>query len=88
MSLEPDASCLPSGEKATAETQLEWPSRVCNVAPIAASQIRTVMSLEPDASCLPSGEKATAKTHPEWPSRVCNVAPIAASQIRDGVDPT
>ncbi|SLM35808.1 hypothetical protein LPUS_05177 [Lasallia pustulata] len=57
-------------------------SKVCSVAPVAASQIRTVLSPEPDASCLPSGEKATAKIGPEWPSRVCSVAPVAASQIR------
>jgi hypothetical protein len=51
--------CLPSGEKATDETELEWPSSLCCKAPVAASQSRTVLSLEPDTTCLPSGEKAT-----------------------------
>lgn len=30
LSLEPEASSRPSGEKATDATQLEWPSRACN----------------------------------------------------------
>jgi hypothetical protein len=57
--LRPDASCLPSGEKATAMTELAWPSSVCRAAPVAASHSLTVLSCDADASCLPSGEKAT-----------------------------
>src|SRR5436190_22142901 len=30
LSYETDASCLPSGEKATAHTEAEWSSSVCN----------------------------------------------------------
>ena len=74
LSPEADASCLPSGEKVTAQTEPEWPSSVCSSAPVAASQSRTVLSPEADASCLPSGEKATAQTESEWPSSVCNKA--------------
>jgi hypothetical protein len=65
---------LPSGEKATALTQLEWPSSVCNADPEPASHSLTVLSSNADASSLPSGEKATALTQFEWPSSVCSKA--------------
>ena len=32
LSYEPDASCLPSREKATDATLLKWPARTCSVA--------------------------------------------------------
>ena len=70
LSSDADATSLPSGEKATALTELEWPSSVCSAAPVAASQSLTVSSSDADATSLPSGEKATALTQPEWPSSV------------------
>jgi hypothetical protein len=79
LSSETDASCLPSGEKVTAFTEYEWPSSVCNIAPVTASHSLIVLSSEADANCLPSGEKATAFTESEWPSSVCNIAPVTAS---------
>ena len=33
MSSDAEASCLPSGEKATAWTESEWPSSTCNAPP-------------------------------------------------------
>ena len=39
-----DATSLPSGEKATALTEPEWPSSVCSGEPVLASQSRTVSS--------------------------------------------
>src|SRR5277367_2600266 len=74
LSLYADASVLPSGEKATAMTELEWPSSVCSTAPDPASHSLTVLSYDADASVLPSGEKATALTQAEWPSSVCSTA--------------
>jgi hypothetical protein len=84
LSSEPDATSLPSGEKATELTGPEWPSSGPPYgAPVAASQSRTVLSIEPDATSLPSGEKATDLTQSEWPSSglPCG-APVAASQSR------
>jgi hypothetical protein len=62
LSPEADASILPSGEKATALTLLEWPFSLCCIAPDSASHNLTVSSYEADASVLPSGEKAMALT--------------------------
>jgi hypothetical protein len=53
---------MPSGEKATALTESEWPSRVCSKEPVVASQSLTVLSADADATSLPSGEKTTALT--------------------------
>ena len=69
-----------SSENAKVET--EQFSSVCKVAPVAASQSRTVSSLEADATSAPSGEKATALMEPVWPWSVCVAAPVAASQNR------
>jgi hypothetical protein len=44
-----DASCLPSGEKATALTEDEWPLSVCSAAPVAASHSLTVLFSDTDA---------------------------------------
>ncbi|KAF2818069.1 hypothetical protein CC86DRAFT_337613, partial [Ophiobolus disseminans] len=54
-----DATSCPSGEKATALTQEEWPSSVLRQVPVAASHSRTVLSSDADATSCPSGEKAT-----------------------------
>jgi hypothetical protein len=75
LSPEADASSLPSGENATAETQSEWPLSVCRAAPDRPSHSLTVLSSEADDSSLPSGENATAVTQPEWPLSVCRAAP-------------
>jgi hypothetical protein len=79
LSLDADASSLPSGEKATAVTQSEWPSSVCSTAPDPASHSLTALSRDADASSLLSGEKATALIQLEWPSSVCSTAPEPAS---------
>jgi len=41
-----DATCLPSGENATALTRPEWPSRVCSGAPNADRHSKTQLDLE------------------------------------------
>jgi hypothetical protein len=60
-----DASVLPSGKKATAWTEPEWPFSICSTAPDLASYSLTVLSPDPDTSVLPSGKKATAWTERE-----------------------
>lgn len=55
-----EASCRPSGEKATARTSLECPSRLLISFRVAASQSRTVLSTPAVAMVLPSGLQATA----------------------------
>jgi hypothetical protein len=60
LSLDPDTISLPSSEKTTELTSLEWPSNVCYSAPVVVSQSRTVLSLELDTiTSLLSNEKAT-----------------------------
>ena len=71
MSLEPDASVAPSGEKATLLFKPPVsPLSVATVAREATLQRRTVLSSEPDASVAPSGEKATLYTTSAWPLSV------------------
>src|SRR2546429_9409435 len=82
LSYDADATSLPSGENATAQTALEWPSSVCSGAPVADSQILTVLSSDADATSLPSGENATAMTQSEWPSSVCSGAPHVICRFR------
>ena len=77
-----DATSWPSGEKATALTDPEWPSSMLWQDPVPASQSRTVLSTDADATSWPSGEKATALTDPEWPSSVLRQDPVPASQSR------
>src|ERR1700735_1089344 len=77
LSLDADATSLPSGESATALTQSEWPSSVAHAAPVAESQSLTVLSLDADATSLPSGENATALTLAEWSLSVARAAPVA-----------
>ncbi|KAL2818346.1 hypothetical protein BJX63DRAFT_384047 [Aspergillus granulosus] len=59
LSSEPEASCLPSGEKVTDITQSEWPSRVWCSSPVEGSQSLMVLSPELEASCLLSSKKVT-----------------------------
>ena len=59
LSDDPDATTLPSGEKATDQTAFEWPLSVCSAVPVTASQSLTVSLYDPDATTLLSGEKAT-----------------------------
>ena len=82
LSYDADATSWPSGEKATALTQSEWPSSVLRQDPVPASQSRTVLSNDADATSWPSGEKATALTQFEWPSSVLRQDPVPASQSR------
>src|SRR5262249_59316489 len=56
-------------------------SRVATHAPVAGSQILTVLSSDADASRCPSGAQATELTQLLWPSRVATHAPVAGSQI-------
>lgn len=44
LSLDADATSLPSGENATTWTQFEWPCSVWHAAPVAESQTLTVLS--------------------------------------------
>jgi hypothetical protein len=48
---------LPSSEKATTLTKLEWPSSVCSTTPDLASHSLTVLSSDADARALLSGER-------------------------------
>ena len=86
LSSEPEATSLPSGEKATLLTQLLWPSSVRRAAPVAASQSRTVLSAEPEATSLPSGEKATLLTLRLWPSSVRRAASVAVLLVNESND--
>src|SRR5262249_12513055 len=56
----PEASILPSGEKATESTGFSCPWSRCSSLPPATAQILTVLSSPPaEAKVLPSGENAT-----------------------------
>src|SRR5919112_1714810 len=55
LSTEPVASSWPSGENATAVTQLVGPVRVLRWSPLVGFHSRTVLSFEPVASSWPSG---------------------------------
>ncbi|KAK4073268.1 hypothetical protein Purlil1_13123 [Purpureocillium lilacinum] len=82
LSLDSVTTTFPSGEKATARTQPEWPRRTLRSVPVDASQSRDVQSDDPVASTFPSGEKATARTQPEWPRKTVRSVPEVASQSR------
>ena len=56
---QPDATVLPSGEKATDNTEFECPVKVPLIFIVSASHTFTVASKLPDTIVLPSGEKAT-----------------------------
>ena len=56
----PDASSLPSGEKARPEIQSVWPLNSSAASRVSRFQTRTMESVPPVASHLPSVEKATA----------------------------
>jgi len=61
-SSDPEASTLPSGEKATEMTGALCPSRVKMHFPLSTSQSFIVSSWEPEARRSPIGEKATEFT--------------------------
>ena len=75
LSLEADASVLPSGgEKAIASIPMSWPISfylvpLAAIGPIAQNCI--VPFFEADASVWPSGEEATSVTESSWPVRAC-----------------
>jgi len=67
VSLAPDTTNSPSGEKAMELTDLVWPSKGPDtIPPVWASQTRTVWSADPDATNLPFGENATVLILSEW----------------------
>ena len=88
-SSDPDASILPSVEKATALTAQKWPSSVLRCSPVAGDHSRTVSSEDPDARSLPSGEKASALMTSPCPPRRCRSSPVAAevSRMEVSMDP-
>jgi hypothetical protein len=66
LSPDADASCPPSGEKATALTVPVWPFSISSATLVATSHNMTILRADADASCLPFGEKATACTAPVY----------------------
>ena len=82
----PNASRLPSGEKAKAKgkalTSSSWRSSVCGTTPEPASHRVTVLLPNADAGSLPSREKATPLTQLEWPASVCR-AGVPMAQLYD-----
>src|SRR6266700_5616900 len=81
----PLASCVPSGAKASPNTQLVCPASVCTqmadcVPCICHNRMRP--SKPPLASRLPSGLQATVYTGLGGPSSFCRVVPDVASQSR------
>ena len=75
----PEASHLPSGEKATALTVAAWPLRVINSCLLATSQSFTDPSELPVASLTPSGENESDNTEPAWPLSVVSSRPVSTS---------
>lgn len=67
LSLPPEATFFPSGEKATNSTQSACPVQVKTGVCVCMSHIRTVLSPEPEASRVPSGLKLTHNTASECP---------------------
>ena len=59
LSLLPETTRFPSGEKSTEKTELLWPVSSCSWVPDSAFQIRTVLSPLPETTRFPSGEKPT-----------------------------
>src|SRR6266516_496874 len=81
----PLASCVPSGAKASPNTQLVCPASVCTqmadcVPCICHNRMRP--SKPPLASRLPSGLQATVYTGLGGPSSICRFVPDVASQSR------
>jgi hypothetical protein len=70
LSMPPLANVVPSGAKATNNTQPLWPSQVTYGLSVFRSQSRTVWSPDAEANFLPSGEKAHCKIASECPSSV------------------
>ena len=65
-----DIICVPSGENATEQTELEWPLSVLRWVPLTASHSQRVLSEDPDTICVPLGENATDRTELKWPLNV------------------
>ena len=61
-SFEPEARLRPSGDQATDQMALVWPSRRAVLCPQTTSQRRMVLSFEPEARLRPSGDQATDQT--------------------------
>src|SRR5439155_19935292 len=86
-----EASCLPSGRNATANTGAAWPSRRRTSLPVARSQtlISPILfgSELAEATCLPSGPNATPKTQSRCPWKVNGprppqIVPLPAAQMQ------
>ncbi len=75
-----EATNRPSGENATATTDLECPLIVPQAAPVFVSESRTVRSSAAEARQRPSGENATALTEAVWPSKTPHAWPVLAFQ--------
>ncbi|KAJ6091158.1 hypothetical protein N7467_003127 [Penicillium canescens] len=68
LSLDADASRLPSCDQAIVRTQALWPLRVDTLWPVAGSQILTISSQDADASRLPLCDQTINLTSSGWPS--------------------
>src|SRR6266436_143082 len=73
------ARCLPSGEKAMAETGTRCPWSVVASWNEARFQSLMVPSSAPEARVRPSGEKATSHAWPVWPRREVKLRLTATS---------
>jgi hypothetical protein len=62
VSLDADASVLPSGEKVTVPTDLKWPLSVCSAFLELASYSLIDLSFDADTSVSPFGEKVIEVT--------------------------
>src|SRR5260370_36077696 len=66
LSLLPEATRLPSGDKTTALTAEERFAEISTSRPVAASQTRTVLSELAEATRRLSGDQTTALMRPLW----------------------
>ena len=75
----PVASCLPSGETATAVTAPVWPCAIIIILPDAASRTQTELSSLPTARRPPSGERAAEVMAPRPTCDFQTTLPVATS---------
>src|SRR5262249_23602290 len=78
----PEATSLPSGEKASAPTAWENPGSRARRWPVAASHRLTLPSRPPETTDLPSGLEATQVTLSWCPSKGRLSLPVAMSHSR------
>ena len=71
LSLDPDRTLFPSGEKQTDFTHFKWPvTGLQTTWPLLASHTIIVLSSDPETIRDPSREYATESTQCEWPVKV------------------